>query len=90
MSVRPVLVEVGLCFGRVREWNLPDVPAIYSQQSCYLTVRNNDNNIHVPYTKHNNSFTFRKYTSLFDLSQNNNISKYDIHTIPNDLSQTTV
>lgn len=87
MSVRPVLVEVGLCFGRVREWNLPHVPAIYSQQSCYLTVRNNDNNIHVPYTKHN---VFRKYTSLFDLSQNNNISKYDIHTIPNDLSQTTV
>lgn len=91
MSVRPVLVEVCLCFGCVSEWNLPQVPVIHIVNRGYKTVqKNNDTNIHVPnQTQFLYMYLEGKCTSLFDLYQNNNISRNDIHTILNDLSQTT-
>lgn len=84
MSVRPVLVEVCLWFGRVSEWNLPQVPVIHIVNRGYKTVQKKTMIPTYMYqTKH--MYSEGKCTSLFDLSKNNNISGHDIHTVLNDL-----
>lgn len=62
-----------------------------STEVTKLSKKTNDTNIHVPNQTQQFLYMYSegKCISLFDLYQNNNISRNDIHTILNDLSQTT-